>query len=137
MNREFSWILTISFHKICCLFSFGQIVISKKQLANKCYRKYVGILSLLRWKLLWLDQSMQQIKNKSGFRVLDLVAWSCYQDKGHPCTSIRHVIHWWFTLRTICFYSLNTLFLKVSVCQLIPFIYFSTFLCKDIFCSKE
>ena len=46
---------------------------------------------------------------------------------------IRRVI----THRTICFYSPNTLFLKVSVHQLIPFIYFSTFLCKYHLYSKE
>ena len=38
---------------------------------------------------------------------------------------------------TICFYSPNTLFLKNSVHQLIPFIYFSCFLCKDCFFSKN
>ena len=41
---------------------------------------------------------------------------------------IRRVI----THRTICFYSPNTLFLKVSLHQLIPFIYFSTFLSTQL-----
>ena len=46
---------------------------------------------------------------------------------------IRRVI----THRVICFYSLNALFLKVGVHQLIPFTYFSTFLCENHFYSKE
>ena len=46
---------------------------------------------------------------------------------------IRRVI----THRTICFYPPNTLFLKVSVHQLIHFIYFLPFLRKDYVYSKE
>ena len=46
---------------------------------------------------------------------------------------IRRVI----THRTICFYSQNTLFLKIGVNQSILFIYFSTFLFKDHLYSKE
>ena len=42
---------------------------------------------------------------------------------------IRRVI----THRTICFYSPNTLFLKVNLHQLIPFIYFQLFYLKTIF----
>ena len=46
---------------------------------------------------------------------------------------LRRVI----THRTICFNLPNTLFLKISVHQLIPFIYFSCFLCKDCFFLKN
>ena len=46
---------------------------------------------------------------------------------------IRRVI----THHTICFYSQNTLFLKIGVNQSILFIYFSTFLFKDHLYSKE
>ena len=59
----------------------------------------------------------------------------------YPLRAIRDVqvqIIWRvITHRTICFYPLNTLFLKVSVHQLIHLFFFLPFLHKDYVHSKE
>ena len=67
-----------------------------------------------------------------------VVLWGDYRDVPTDSRDVHvQIIRRVITHRTICFYSQNTLFLKVSVHQLIPFIYFSTFLCQDCFYFKE
>ena len=57
--------------------------------------------------------------------------------KKHPCTSIWRVIHWWFTLCTVCFYLLNTFF--ESKCSPIncSHLFFNFFHLKTIFVLKN
>ena len=67
---------------------------------------------------------------------IDRALYRKYQDlalKARPCTITRRII----VQCVIYFYLVNHTFLKGSVRQYIPFIYFSTFLYEDNFCSKE